>query len=137
MGKRQQQEGKKIEERFMKFFKGKPTSWPEVDFETSTSLYEVKSCNLFNTYSNSNHLRDYKNEPHKKCKAWHLGRFTIITDNHIMLYLRAIQLSKIPKYIFVLKSGNQIIFKIKQWDELELVNEKEFKHIPINQIFQK
>ncbi len=135
MGKKQKLEGERIEERFIKMFKGKKTSWPEVDFETSRCLYEVKSCNLFNKTTNSNHIRDHKDKIHKRCEGVQLGRFTIITDNHIMLYLRALQQNKIPKYIFVLKYGGQVIFKIKLWDEVILFNEKKYKHIPLNQIF--
>ncbi len=135
MGKKQRLEGERIEDRFRKMFKGKKTSWPEVDFETSKCLYEVKSCNLFNKTVNSNHLRNHKDQPHKQCEGVQLGRFTIWINNHIMLYLRALQQNKIPKYIFALKYGGQVIFKIKHWDELILINEKEYKHISLSHIF--
>jgi len=127
--------GYAVENRMLRFFKGTPTSYDEVDFETSTSLYEVKSCKLFNKCYNANHRRPYKNKPHKKIETLQLGRFQITTDNHIMLYLRAIQLLKTPKYIFVLRVGNQFIFKVMKWEDIIVPNTKDYYHIPVRDIF--
>ena len=127
--------GFKIEQRMMKFFKGQPCHCDEVDFETSMSLYEVKSCNLFNKTINMNHLRTFKNQPHKQIESKQLGKFQIITDNHIALYLKSIELQKAPKYIFVIRSQNQIIFKVVDWKDIKITNDKESHRIPINKIF--
>ena len=127
--------GYKVEERLRKFFKGTASQLDEVDFETSTSLYEVKSCKLFNKCYNANHLRKYKNKPHKRIETHQLGRFKILTDNHIMLYLRSLQTGKIPKYIFAMRYGNQIIFRIIKWKELIVTNNKDYHYITLGEIF--
>ncbi len=131
----QENKGYKVEERLRKFFKGVTSSLDEVDFETSTSLYEVKSCNIFNKCYNSNHLRKYKHSPHKKIETHQLGRFQILTDNHIALYLRALQINKAAKYIFVIRVGNQIIFKIVPWSDIKITNDKDYHYIAISDIF--
>ncbi len=109
-----------------KFFRGKHSELDEVDFETSTSLYEVKSCKLFNLNTNNcNQKRKYVDYIHKQCSSFHLGRFFINPDNHIALFLRALQLNKIPKYIFVIRVDNQIIYKVLPWEKVIVMNEKQ------------
>ena len=127
--------GYKIEERMRAFFKGVSSSLDEVDFETSTSLYEVKSCKIFNRCYNANQLRKYKKKPHKKIETHQLGRFYIRTDNHIALYLKALQVNKAAKYIFVIRFGNQIIFKVVPWSDVKLTNDKDYYYIAISDIF--
>ena len=127
--------GAKIEERMRRFFKGVCNPHNEIDFETSTSVYEVKSCKLFNRCFNANNLRPFKSIPHKKCVTQQLGRFQIKTDNHIMLYLRSIQLNKFAKYIFVLIIGNQIAFKVLPWKSVYLPNTREYHYLNIRDIF--
>jgi len=127
--------GYEIEDRMRRFFKGEKSSYDEVDFETSKCLYEVKSSQLFNKTWNGNHKRDYKTKKHKKICSLQLGRFLIKTDNHILLYLRAIQLNKAPKYIFVIKIGKQSVFRIVPWEEISLNNDKDNHHISIKEIF--
>lgn len=134
---KRENKGYKVEERMRKFFRGNTTTLDEVDFETSNSLYEVKSCRLFNRCYNANHLREWKNgkKTNKKIETHQLGRFQIKTDNHIMLYLRALQTGKIPKYIFVLRFQNQIIFRVIHWKEIDIPNNKWYHYISINNIF--
>ena len=133
--KAEENRGYKVEERLRKFFKGVTISCDEVDFETSTSLYEVKSCKIFNRSYNSNHLRKYKVKPHKKIETHQLGRFWIKTDNHIALYLKALQVNKAAKYIFVIRFGNQIIFRIIPWSDIKIINDKDYHYIAISDIF--
>ena len=127
--------GYKIEERLRKFFRGIHSPLEEIDFETSTSLYEVKSCKIFNKCNNANQLRKWKVKPNKKINSRQLGRFRILTGKHIALYLRSLQTRKIPKYIFAIRYGNQIIFKVVPWEDLKIKSDKEFHHIPIGNIF--
>ena len=68
--------GHKIEDRMMAFFKGVRSAYNEIDFETSTTLYEVKSCRLINKCSNGNFSRGLLKE---KAETTHFGRFTIST----------------------------------------------------------
>ena len=131
--------GYEVEKRMRKFFKGKTSSCDAIDFETKTSLYEVKSCNLFNiSINNGNQRRDFKKQQHKQCSGMQLGRFHIIMDNHILLHLQSQKLKKIPKYIFVLKINNQIAFKVLSWDQVNkfVTNKKRNVPITIKEIFK-
>ena len=136
---KEKNKGYKVEERLRKFFRGVLSSYNEVDFETSTSLYEVKSCKLFNRCYNANHLRKWKQggKPNKRIESHQLGRFWIKTENHIALYLRALQAGKIPKYIFAIRYGNQIIFRVMPWEEIKISNKKEYYYIAIADIFHE
>lgn len=118
--------GYKVENNMRKFFKGKKSPFNEVDFETSTSLYEVKSCRLFCKYG-------WKNKYNRR--SWHHGRYQIKTDNHIMLYLRALQLNKEAKYIFVLNVQGQYVWIIKKWKEVKLDNSKDIQYVTIREAF--
>ena len=131
----EENKGYQVEERLRKFFKGVTSPLDEVDFETSTSLYEVKSCKIFNRCYNANHLRKYKKKPHKKIETHQLGRFFVLTDNHIAIQLKALQVNKAAKYIFVIRVGNQIIFKIVPWSDIKITNDKEYHYIAISDIF--
>lgn len=127
--------GWEIEGRMRRFFKGKPCPHDEVDFQTSKCLYEVKSCKLFNRCTNGNDKRNFKKKKHKKIETLQHGRFYMVTNNHILLFLRAIQLNKVPKYIFVLKIGKQTVFKVLNWEDVMLTNEKDYHYISIKEVF--
>ena len=127
--------GKKIEERLRKFFRGKHSQLDEIDFETSTSLYEVKSTKLFQTTINQNSKRRYRDYINKHISSAQLGRFHINPENHIALYLRGLQFNKIPKYLFVIRVNNQIIWKIIPWEQVIIPNQEKSSLIPIKNIF--
>lgn len=131
----EKKEAFRIEQRIMNLFKGQPISLDEVDFETKNALYEVKSCKLFNRSYNGNHLRKFKKKRHKKIETYQLGRFKIKTDNHIKLYLRSLQTGKVPKYVFVIRVGRQIIFKSLPWEKVILTNDRDLHQVPIATIF--
>lgn len=124
--------GYEIEKRMMNFFKGTPSDVEEIDFETSKCVYEVKSCKLFHKTINQDNK---KNSKYKNIESTQLGRFYIRTDNHIGLFLHAIEKGKIPKYIFVIKSGKQIIFKTVRWEHLIVPNLKAYHYILLKDIF--
>jgi hypothetical protein len=124
--------GHVAEERMRKLFHGEICPYEEVDFETKNCLFEVKSCNLFNQCTNNNHL---VRPGAPRCQTNQLGRFTIKTDNHIMLYLRALQLNKIPKYCFVIRVGNQMMYRVLPWESVKLSNTKDYWKVSIPQIF--
>lgn len=125
--------GKQIEQKMMRMFKGKHNIHDEIDFETKKYLYEVKSCKLLVSGTNSSNKKD---PTYKNCESHKLGRFRIKTDNHIMLYLRAIQQNKTPKYVFVIRIGNQTIFKTLPWEEIKITN-KEKHNIRIQDVFKE
>lgn len=129
--------GYKVEIRFRRFFRGNGCCFDEADFETPKCLYEVKSCNLFNRCYNGNDKRPYRDRIHKKCITNQLGRFAIKTDNHIGLYLRALQTGKVPKYIFALIYENQAIFRVLEWDQVILTNDRERHYIRLADIFKE
>jgi len=106
-----------------KLFKGKHTGTKinYCNIETNNYLIEVKSCNLFN----------------KNNKMTQLGRYFIDTNNHITLFLKAIQKNKIPIYIFVLKINNYKIIKKVTWDLITINNTKDYSYIKLNKIFYK
>lgn len=112
-------QGFKIEEAMMKWFKGKSHPLDCVDFQTTKSLYEVKSCRLFNKCVNGNHKRDYAKEPHKQITTTQMGRFFVRLENHKGLRARADEENKIPKYIFVVMIGKQKIWRIKSWEKID------------------
>jgi len=128
--------GSKVEERFRKMFRGEKTDWDEVDFQTKTTLYEVKSCAIINHGYNSNHRRKFSKRMHRNILSHKLGRFHIITDNHIMLYIRALQQQKKAKYIFAIHWGNKCIWRVADWKELALTNDRDYFDLAIPSIFK-
>jgi len=114
--------GYETEERMRKWFRGQKSHLDFVDFETKNVLWEVKSCNLFNRYYNSNHCRKSKGKiPHHDVNSFHLGRFFINLDNHFVLKSKADAIGKVAKYIFVVKCGRQMLWRVLNW---ELVPQK-------------
>ena len=118
--------GYEIEFAMRKWFKGEPHDYDCVDFSTSTSLYEVKACNLFNICSNGNHKRKHTgSKPHKQIKTTQLGRFFIKNYNHWMLQEVAAKENKIPKYIFVVHIGKQKMWRVESWENVnKLIHER-------------
>ena len=133
--KMEHKKGHEIETRLRKFFRGTKSPFDEIDFETSTSLYEVKSCNLFNTTTNQNSKRKYRDYAHKNISAAQLGRFFVKPENHIGLYLHSLRTNKIPKYIFVLGLANQIIYKILPWEKILIFPQEKVVPITLKEIF--
>lgn len=127
--------GYEIETRMKKFFRGRSICDDAVDFETSTTLYEVKSCNLFNKWKNGNDKRVHSKKPNKNIESFHLGRFFIKTENHKSLKCLADMKEKKARYIFVIVLGKQIIWKILDWNEVNIDDSKEQMSIPIKDIF--
>lgn len=129
--------GCKIEEAMMKWFKGESHPAECVDFQTKTSLYEVKSCNLLNRCLNRNDKRKYLKKPHKRIASMQLGRFFIKISNHKKLLEKAKSKKKIPKYIFVIKIGKQKIWRVKSWWDVDLIipKKKRYEAISIKDIF--
>lgn len=130
-------QGYEIEKAMRKWFRGKSSPLSCVDFQTKTSLYEVKSCRLFTKCHNGNYKRPYKNKPHKKIKTHQFGRFAIKLINHRNLKILADKENKIPKYIFIIVLGKQKIWRVKSWDQINLLihMEYEFTKIKIKDIF--
>lgn len=52
-----------------------------------------------------------------------------------MLYLRALQLNKEAKYIFVLNVQGQYVWIIKKWKEVKLDNSKDIQYVTIREAF--
>lgn len=118
-------QGYEIERAMMKWFKGKTCFESYVDFQTTTSFYEVKSCRLLNKCNNGNDKRSYKKKPHKKIKTTQMGRFFINLINHKRLRFLSNKKNKIPKYIFVVLIGKQKIWRVKPWEEIDpMVHQK-------------
>ncbi len=135
-GKKARECGCMVEERMRKMFKGKKTYRDEVDFETKNYLYEVKSCSLFNKCYNGNDKR--RNKTDKKIKSTQLGRFFIRPENHFKLWLEAKKVGKIAKYVFCLRLGKQVIFRVLTWDNVIVPNtEKPYHHILVKDIFRE
>lgn len=127
--------GFKVESRFKKFFKGTSICYDAVDFQTSKCYYEVKSCNLFNKCFNGNGDRRFKKIPHKTIKTSQLGRFWINVDNHFLLKKLAEENNKVPKYIFAVAYGGQLIWKIVDWMNLRIDKSRSYEYIRIKDIF--
>ena len=124
-------EGCDVEEAMKKWFNGESHIEECVDFQTKTSLYEVKSCNLFNNCNNGNDKRKYITKPHKKITTNQLGRFFIRNYNHKMLGELSDKENKIPKYIFVVKIGNQKIWRVWHWELVSIFIHKGKDMTPI------
>lgn len=122
--------GKKIEYFIAKLFKGKVVKEGELigkelketkyyDVETKNLLIEVKSCRVIN-----------------KLKRGHqIGRFQIKTNSHVGLHLEAQQKNKRPVYAFVLRVNNHKIFKLVNWDKIEVDYKRKYTYIPWVDIF--
>ena len=138
-GRAAQREGEKVEERMIKLFKGKPSGIDDFDIETSKCLYEVKSCNLFNScvrYQGGYKKLKQEGKPFKKYTHLpELGRFKIRPENHVGLFLHAQKLNKIPKYVFAVRHGNQIIWKVLGWNEVKVPKQKSIYCIKLKDIF--
>lgn len=130
-----------VEDRMRKMFKGKERHLDEVDFETSKYLYEVKSCKLFNKCCNGNNRRKFKDKPHKQIETTQLGRFQIIIENHKKLQIEAKKVNKIAKYVFCLRFGKQVLFKVLEWKKVDKLivpkTDKEYYYILLKNIFIK
>ncbi len=124
-------QGYKIEDAMKKWFKGKSHPLDCVDFQTTKSLYEVKSCKLFLQNFNSNHKRAYISKPHKRIKTTQLGRFFVKLESHKELKIRAEEENKIPKYIFVIVIGKQKIWRVKSWEYIDLLIHKKKGTTPV------
>lgn len=135
MGFKQRELGDKAENQMKKFFRGEDNPLKCVDFETKTTLYEVKSCNLFNRCINCNNLR----KPHHKvCETNQHGRYNILTFNHRLLKVHADSLNKKAKYIFCLRVGNNLVFQTRSWKVVSLIigkTDKDKVYIPITKIY--
>ncbi len=131
--------GYRIEEAMKKWFKGKEHSEDCVDFQTRTSLYEVKSCNLFTKCTNGNQKRPYVYKPHKHIVTTQMGRFFIKMHNHKRLKIQAEEEKKIPKYIFVVVIGKQKVWRVKSWKQVNSMvhNEKRVGIIRIKDLFDE
>ena len=132
-------QGYEIEKAMMNWFKGKSYPADCADFQTVTSIYEVKSCRLFLKCSNGNHKRPYHKKRHKKITTTQMGRFFIKLRNHKELLVRAEKENKIPKYIFVVVIGKQKIWRVKSWEQINpLVHEEsEITLIRIKDLFNE
>ncbi|KKM06305.1 hypothetical protein LCGC14_1745320 [marine sediment metagenome] len=131
--------GYEIQKAMTVWFKGK--SHPEdcVDFQTKTTLYEVKSCNLLVKCINGNSNRPFKFRKHKKISTTQLGRFVVKVYNHNDLFKQAKEEEKLAKYIFVIVVGNQKIWKVVSWNEVDkfVNNKKRTNQIQIKKIFKR
>lgn len=107
--------GLHIEDRVRRFFKGSAYPDDAVDFQTKKALWEVKSCNLFNSCVNSNHKRPGKS---KKCKTHRLGRFYIKHENHRRLLECAVAENKEARYVFVVQAHKGVLIKVVPWDKM-------------------
>lgn len=132
-------QGYRIEAAMRKWFKGKNYPLECVDFQTTTSLYEVKSCNLFNECFNGNPKRNYVIKKHKKIRSTQMGRFFVEIKNHEGLKICAEKEGKIPKYIFVVIIGKQKIWRVKSWEEINSIIYKKSGHtlIRIKDLFNE
>ena len=125
--------GFKIEKEMKKWFKGKSHDLDCVDFQTSSSLYEVKSCKLLLNCSNK------RNKKNKKIITTQLGRFFVNIRNHRLLKKVSKKENKIPKYLFAIVVGKQKIWKVMEWEKVdEILNMRLGKSpIRIHKIFHK
>jgi len=137
MRKIETNQGFGVEKNMMRWFKGETHGWDCVDFQTSSSLYEVKSCRLLLNCNNNSHLINKKKK--EKTITTQLGRFYVKVENHEMLKKISVKEGKTPKYIFAIIVGNQKVWKITSWDEVDKLLDKTKKHSPlrIHQIFKR
>jgi len=124
-----------VEARMKKWFKGKSHEDDAVDFQTKTTLYEVKSCRLYNSCSNANHKRNYKTKPHKKVHSQQHGRFFIKVRHHETLRVLAEKEGKLAKYIFCLVIGGQIIWRVLPWESVKFKVKGRLAPIQLKKIF--
>ena len=96
-------------------------------FRSSKSFYEVKSCRLFIECVNGNDKRPYAKIPNKKIRTTQMGRFFVKLENHISLKTRSKKQNKIPKYIFVIAIGKQKVWRVKSWEQIDLIMDKKIK----------
>ncbi len=100
-------EGQEYEEFVNKFLKGKKISHDKsyADIQTKKLLYEVKGTRMYQLLS--------KNK-------MQLGKYQIKIENHNRLKLESEIIKLEPKYAFVVKLGNRMIFKTMKWEIINL-----------------
>lgn len=127
-------QGYEIEHSMMIWFKGKPSSWDCVDFQTKKSLYEVKSCALILNCGCGKNKRG-----NKRIITTMLGRFFIKVRNHELLKLMAQKENKQAKYVFVIHVGKQKIWKTMTWEIVDklLKKDKNIYPLHIKDVFKK
>ncbi len=116
-----------------KWFRAK-SHWADwVDFQTKGVLYECKSCNLLNGWKNANSRRPFRVKRNVDIRSSHLGRFQIDLENHARLKAEADEAKKKAKYVFVITVGNQRIWRLKPWEDVDSMIKKDkprvFLHI--------
>jgi hypothetical protein len=119
----QRETGLLVEERMCKFLRGSKSAYDAVDFETRTTMYEVKSASLF-----------IPSVSHHKYRTHQLGQFLIRKENHETLKRLAEETGKKPKYIFVVRIGKQVAVKVMPWSMVKF-GEKEKYKLSIHEVF--
>ena len=111
--------GYEVEDRMRRWFRGKRRHLDCVDFETKNCLWEVKSVGLF--YKSKNHGHNRKcagNIPCKNVESFHLSRFILDLSNHEDLKALADKEKKLAKYVFVIRIGKQLVFRVVPWEKV-------------------
>lgn len=117
--KRHDNNGLRVERRICRQFHGKECSHYCIDFTTQRCAYEVKSCQLLQWVTNSNHKRPHKGEaPHRPCRSTHRGRFVVKRMNHVALKVTADDFGLEARYVFVVEMGRQLIMKVVPWQDV-------------------
>lgn len=110
-----------IENKMKAWFRGTSHPYGCVDFQTSTSLYEVKSCKLFIECDTSSSYN----------KTHQLGRFKIDFENHELLKEMADNETKKSKYIFVVVIDKQTFWKVLSWHIVDKLMTKREGIVPL------
>ena len=116
------EKGEEAEKFIAKIFRAHKSSNEAYDLVNKTSLIEVKSCEA---------LHPDKRE----CFSFHLGRFTLITENHRELLREAHDKKKKPVYVFVLRVDKYKLFKKYPAQLLKVPSDRKHFNVSWGKIF--
>lgn len=125
-------DGYRVEERIRKFLGGRKSDLDWVDFETKNACFEVKSCHLF--VATPNGPTKDRHKLNKKY-SYQQGRFVITNGNHFDLKRHADERFKEAKYVFVLKVGKQLCWRVVDWRDVKVQPRKDLSKVLLSAVF--
>lgn len=107
------------------------------DMVIDDKLIQVKGAQIVND-AKQNRKQLLRN-PNQKLYHNRLGRYKIYYDSHVMLFLKGLELGKIPVYVFVLKLSDRMIYRELSWEVVEnfltYKSRKGMSNIPITVVW--
>lgn len=125
--------GFEVEEKLRKIFHAHKVEWDCIDFATKKTFYECKSAQIFLLVKNGGSRGGRMTS--------HCGRFKIDKSNHMLLRLKADEYNKHAKYVFAAMIGQNFIYKVLSWSDVDAMMRKNhpgvFTQLRFREVFKE